>query len=426
MCDPGFEILTNFTDIYSDEESSHLSYYNSTLIEAIFDNLNGTSNLTGDFLRAINHTENFTSFEGFLSTLKKIENFTSISHLSDIYNSTTLDDLIDAMSSDLNNLNNSYIWEIYKNMTIMGFNQKDLDDYLSLANNRSGSIDDYSNSKQYNLTIGNLTNIMVRHNSMTTSTTTTTKFTTTTKLSGGGPCASHIVRTNIADPTDPTCASFITCLNGAQVGTSISCGVGTKFSFDAQTCDWPANVQDCGSTPFTNSSMKKITMHFNSTRNLTNIKTDFLPINLSLNVTVIESFRSSLMRIDNFTNMGELLDTYNSTSIEDLIITMSNDLNSLRNFPLSEILDVLNITDMNNYFGSVNNLSHFESFTRDKLVICSQGLDIDVPWEAEPPEECERERRMQTLLSEHKVVSYIMEGVFFRYPMFPISIQRLH
>ena len=102
---------------------------------------------------------------------------------------------------------------------------------------------------------------------------------------------------------------------------------------------------------------------------------------------------------------------------------MSNDLNSLRNFPLSEILDVLNITDMNNYFGSVNNLSHFESFTRDKLVICSQGLDIDVPWEADPPEECERERRMQTLLSEHKVV---MEGVFFRYPMFPISIQRLH
>ena len=255
------------------------------------DNLNGTSNLTGNVLLAINQTDNFTTFDGFLGALKRIENFTSISELLDVYNLTTIEDFTDAMRSDLNNLNNSYIWEIYKNLilTRYHYNITDLDDYLSFAHNISDFIRGYSNTKQYNSTISS-----------------------------------------------------------------------------------------------------------NEKSNLTNIQNNFLPNNLSLTFTVIEGFLSALKRIGNFTSIGELQDIYNSTSIEDLIITMSSDLKILRNFPLSELLgDIFNITDMDDYFDSANSVSHFESFTRTKLIICSQDLDIDVPWETDPPGECERERMRQ-------------------------------
>ena len=254
------------------------------------DNLNGTSNLTGNFLLAINQTDNFTTFEGFLGTLKRIENFTSILELLDVYNLTTIEDFTDAMRSDLRNLNNSYNWELYKNMILMRYNYSitDLDDSFSFAYNISDFIRGYSNTKQYNSTIS-----------------------------------------------------------------------------------------------------------LNEKSNLTNIKNSSLPNNLSLNFTVIEGFLSALKRIDNFTSFRELQGIYNSTSIEDLIITMSSDLNSLRHFPLLKLLgDIFNITDMDDYFDSAN-ISHFENFTRTKLIICSQDLDIDVPWETDPPGECERERMRQ-------------------------------
>ena len=60
------------------------------------------------------------------------------------------------------------------------------------------------------------------------------------------PCASYIAQTNIADPGVPNCTSFIICLNGVQVGPSVACGPGTKFSFALQTCELAVNVQDCG------------------------------------------------------------------------------------------------------------------------------------------------------------------------------------
>ena len=85
--------------------------------------------------------------------------------------------------------------------------------------------------------------------SATTTTTTTSTTTTTTITNLSGPCASYTSSgaTYIADPSDPTCTSFITCVSGAQIGISTSCGAGLKFSYTSQTCDWPSNVPNCGS-----------------------------------------------------------------------------------------------------------------------------------------------------------------------------------
>ena len=286
MCDPGFVFFANFTEINFDEDSQHISYYNSTVIEAILDNLNETSNLTSmdGFLLAINQTDNFTAIEGYLVTLKRIENFTSIAELLDVYNSTTIEDFIDEMSTDLNTLNDPYIWELYDNMGD-NYTINSMDDYSSFAHNISNLNRGYSNISRYNSTV-----------------------------------------------------------------------------------------------------------NLNRTSKLTNIEDELLSLKETDNFTAIEGFVSALKRIDNFTSVGELLDIYNLTSIEDLIVAMSNDLKNLKNFHIWELLgDIYNITDRDDYFDSANNLSHFENFTRSKLIICSQDLEIDVPWETDPPGECERE-----------------------------------
>ena len=259
--------------MHFEERSTAISYYNSTVIEAILDSLNETRNATGngDFPLTSNQTYKFTGIVAFLSALKRLENFTDIPELSEIYNSTIIDDLIDAMSDDLINLNNSQMFEIY-DKTILKRNTN-TDGYFS--SNTSNFVKDISRQRDYNST-----------------------------------------------------------------------------------------------------------SNFNIISNLTNLKKDFHSMNKSLDLTAFEGFLNAL----NFTNYKKLQDIYNSTSIEDLIEAMINDLNNLKQFPLMELLgNIYNLTNMDIYFGHAKNISHSTGFTRSKVIICSENLDIDVPWENDPP-----------------------------------------
>ena len=130
------------------------------------------------------------------------------------------------------------------------------------------------------------------------------------------------------------------------------------------------------------------TSNFNIISNLTNLKKDIHPMNKSLDLTTFDGF----LNAQNLNNFKELKDIYNSTSIEDLIEAMINDLNNLKQFPLMELLgNIYNLTNMDLYFGPATNISHYTGFTRSKVIICSENLDIDVPWENDPPGECQRE-----------------------------------
>ena len=293
------------------------------------DKLNETSNVTGigDFLLAINQTDNFTAIEGLLGTLKRIENYTSITELRDVYNSTTIEDFIDAMSSDLDQLNNPLIWDLYKNITLMVDNHTitEVDDYFSFAHNISDFNTGFSNMSHYNSTF-NISDFNKGYSNMS-------------------PINSTFSTSNINKGYS----------NISQINSTIS-------------------ISNLNGSYSNLSHYNSIFYHY------------FVSLNETDNFTAIEGFLSALKRIDNFTSIGELLDIYNSTSIENLIIRMSNDLDNLKKFHLLEL-----ITDVDDYFGSANNISHFESFTRSKLIICSQDWDVDVPWEIDPPGKCQRE-----------------------------------
>ena len=266
--------------MHFEERYLAISYYNSTVIEAILDSVNETRNATGnvDFSLTSNQTYKFTDIVAFLSALKRLENFTDFPELSEIYNSTIIEDLIDAMSDDLINLNNSQMLEIYDKI-ILKQDNTNTDGYFST--NTSNFVKNISRPRNYN-------------------------------------------------------------------------------------------------------SMSNL----NIISNLTNLKKDFYSMNKSLDLTAFEGF----LNILNFTNFKELQDIYNSTSIEDLIEAMIYDLNNLKQFPLMVLLgNIYNLTNMDLYFGPATNISHYTGFTRSKVIICPGNLDIDVPWENDPPGECQRE-----------------------------------
>ena len=83
-----------------------------------------------------------------------------------------------------------------------------------------------------------------------TTTTTTTAYVTTTSTIGlptttTHPCAPHHNHIFIADPSDPTCKTYLSCQYGALAAT-YTCAAGTSFSLSDQNCDWDYNDPDCG------------------------------------------------------------------------------------------------------------------------------------------------------------------------------------
>ena len=65
------------------------------------------------------------------------------------------------------------------------------------------------------------------------------------------PCASCTGQVNIADPSDPTCKTFLTCVNGVSRGMPTTCPQGAKFNPDIQGSELTdllhPNVAICGS-----------------------------------------------------------------------------------------------------------------------------------------------------------------------------------